>query len=615
MFGRNKKTGRSGAIGFVFLLVAMVAVIGLLGSAASASAATSPGQLYAFGLNDWGQLGNTDGALTAAAHPTPEPVALPGQNGSVTATAGGYGQTLIVTSSGQLFSFGENYYGQLGTSTNSGTASVNPVPTPVSMPSGSPPVTEVAAGGYFSLAVTSAGQLYSFGENELGELGRATNDSTTAPNPTPTLVDLPGASGPVTEVVAGTYFSLAVTSTGQLFAFGANDRGQLGSSVNNGVFTPNPTPTLVDLPSGSGAVTEVAAGGEFALVLTSSGQLFGFGANKYGQLASTIGNGITAANPTPESVILPGADGPVTQIAAGQDHSLVLTSTGQLYAFGDNQYGQLGRTANNGSTAANPTPTEVDLPGAIGPVIRVAAGADSSFALTSSGQLYSFGENRFGELGTTVNSGVEEAANPTPARVDFPAGTTIAGVGNGSLADHTLAVVSDLAITITSLPGGTLGTPYGAIAQASGGTAPYRWTADGLPPGLGIDSATGQITGTPTATPGSAVTLSVTDAKGTTASATLPITITVPAPSAPVASAGKPVTSAAGAPRCRVPKLKGRKLKAAKKKLKAADCKLGSVTRLKGATAKSGLVVSQNPRAGKKLTGGSKIAIKLTPHR
>ncbi len=63
---------------------------------------------------------------------------------------------------------------------------------------------------------------------------------------------------------------------------------------------------------------------------------------------------------------LPGATGQVTQIAAGGNHSLALTSTGQLYGFGDNEFGQLGNDTNSGSGEANPTPTPVVLAGADG---------------------------------------------------------------------------------------------------------------------------------------------------------------------------------------------------------------------------------------------------------
>ena len=62
---------------------------------------------------------------------------------------------------------------------------------------------------------------------------------------------------------------------------------------------------------------------------------------------------------------------------------------------------------------------------------------------------------------------------------------------------------------------------------------------------------------------------------------------------------------------CLVPKLKGKKLKSAKKKLKAGDCKLGKVKKLEGATAKTAKIVKQNPKAGKALSPGSKVSLKL----
>jgi hypothetical protein len=83
-------------------------------------------------------------------------------------------------------------------------------------------------------------------------------------------------------------------------------------------------------------------------------------------------------------------------------------------------------------------------------------------------------------------------------------------------------------------------------------------------------------------------------------------------PSANLPGAGPP-SSVVKAPQCLVPRLGAKKLVAARKVLKSADCKLGRVTKLKGATAKSGLVVSQNPQSGKKLAAGAKIAVKLVP--
>jgi alpha-tubulin suppressor-like RCC1 family protein len=62
-------------------------------------------------------------------------------------------------------------------------------------------------------------------------------------------------------------------------------------------------------------------------------------------------------------VSLPGESGPLTQIAAAYQDSLAVTSTGQLYAFGWNEYGQLGSATNNGTNNATPTPLLVGLHG------------------------------------------------------------------------------------------------------------------------------------------------------------------------------------------------------------------------------------------------------------
>ena len=137
---------------------------------------------------------------------------------------------------------------------------------------------------------------------------------------------------------------------------------------------------------------------------TSSGELYAFGNNKYGQLGNATNDKSEEPNPTPALVTLPGEVGPVTQVAAGGDHSLVLTATGQLYAFGDNKYGQLGNATNDKSEEPNPTPTFVTLPGASGQVTEIAAGRNFSLAVTSSGQLYAFGHNYSGQLGNATNN-------------------------------------------------------------------------------------------------------------------------------------------------------------------------------------------------------------------
>ncbi|HEY7256650.1 MAG TPA: putative Ig domain-containing protein [Solirubrobacterales bacterium] len=507
------------------LVALIVAAIGA-GMLPASAAASSAGQLYGFGLNQYGELGATATSGTESPNPTPALINLPGASDPVTEIAAGGYHSLALIASGQLYAFGENRFGQLGRTVNIETENPNPAPTVVTLPGASDPVTEIAAGLDHSLALTSSGHLYAFGKNKYGQLGTATNSGTENPNPTPTLVSLPGASGPVSKIAAGGNHSLALTASGQLYAFGENYYGELGNAVNSGTANPSPTPTLVTLPGASGPVTQIAAGAAHTLALTSSGQLYAFGENLFGELGRITNSGTSTPNPTPALVTLPGASGPVTRIAAGAYHTLALTSSGQLYAFGENQTGELGSATNNGSGTPNPTPALVTLSGASGPVAQIAAGAYHSLALTSGGQLLAFGSNIYGQLGNDTNSGTGNP-NPTPAPVGLPAGTTIDTIAPGPSANHTLAVIADLAVTSSALPSGQVGVPYGATASAEGGTAPYAWQASGLPAGLSIDPASGKIDGTPNDAGTAQVMLSVSDRFGITAkSAVIPLRIT-----------------------------------------------------------------------------------------
>ena len=289
------------------------------------------------------------------------------------------------------------------------------------------------------------------------------------------------------QVAAGQFHSLVLTASGQLFAFGLNSHGELGNPANNNVQTAN-SPTLVTLPGATGPPIQIAAGAGFSLVLTSTGQLFTFGQNTEGQLGNTTNIGNSSANPSPRLLALPGAIGPPVDIAAGTDHCLVVTSSGQVYAFGDDTFGESGSGASE--TQPNPSPTVVPLSPGSGPAIRVAAGNGSSIVLTALGQLYTFGTNRFGQLGVSTNAG-SATANSNPEQVMLPGSATIDTIAVGGEAQHALVVVADLAVDATALAAGTVGTAYAGSAQISGGAGPYHW----LPPASLLGCRSGLLAG------------------------------------------------------------------------------------------------------------------------
>lgn len=503
------------------------ALLGAFVLAPAATASAAAGQLYGFGENSAGQLASTVGNGSEAANPRPALLTLPGASGPVVQTAAGARFTLALTSSDQLYAFGSNQFGQLGVATGSGAPGANPTPRPITLPGETGRVAQLAAGASHSLVLTSAGELYTFGENQYGQLGRAANLGTQAANRTPERIGLPGATGQVVQVAAADEQSLALTSTGQLYAFGGNRYGELGNTTNVGTQIPNVTPTPVTFPGASGPVVQIAAGEEASLALTSTGQLYAFGGNRYGELGRTANVETPIPNPTPAPVALPASAGPVTAVAAGGFHSLVLTASGVIYAFGRNTDGQLGNALGVGGEQANATPAAVALPGTSAPAIGLAAGSAHSLAITASGDLYAFGSNLDGQLGRAANSGTT-TANPVPARVSLATGTTIDTVARGATADFTVAQAADLAVLSSLLPSGQVGVPYTLYAAAAGGVGGYTWSASGLPPGLSIDPASGLISGTPSAASTSGVVLHVADAFGVSATSA-PILLTIAA--------------------------------------------------------------------------------------
>ncbi|MDQ6746398.1 MAG: putative Ig domain-containing protein [Actinomycetota bacterium] len=525
-----------------FILATVIAV-------APAAAAVPAGAILGIGSNIQGQLGNPAFAGSPppentwppvyVAPPGPLPVLLPLSAGSAVEAAVGGNHSLVITSSGRLYAFGSNHWGELGSAVNCGSAATNATPAPVSLPGQLGTPTHVAAGFSVSLVVTSAGQLYSLGVNEDGP------DGSTAGAPAncqPRLVSLPGAVDPVNEVAAGSDHNLAVTSGDQLYAWGGNYGGQLGSTAGNGVVVSGPGPYLpqypparVRLPGQTGRVVQVAGGGWFSLALTATGQLYAFGDNESGQLGSPVNDGFhplgagpKAANPIPTLVSLPGLAGTITHISAGADHTLVVTSSGQLYAFGGNDFGQLGSSVNMHGlgpalSAPNPTPTLVRLPGEVGPVVQASAGNGYSLAVTASGQLYAFGNNTLGLFGPHASD--DQTPHPQPTLVAGGSGSTFDTAITIGKADHALLLVSDLRLTSGSLPVASVGSGYRATVGTAGGAAPVLRRARNLPRGLTFDVKRSIIRGRPHVAGTSRVVLSATDRYGIRTTRTYKLTV------------------------------------------------------------------------------------------
>lgn len=131
--------------------------------------------------------------------------------------------------------------------------------------------------------------------------------------------------------------------------------------------------------------------------------------------------------------------------------------------------------------------------------------------------------------GLTVNTAGVLSGTPTAPGTFTITATVVDATGSSATKSLTLVVASQLVITTTSLPAATVGSTYNRNINVSGGIKSYTWaiSAGALPPGLNLNTATGNISGVPT-TPGTfAFTIQVTDAVGTTATQNLSITVSV----------------------------------------------------------------------------------------
>ncbi|XP_063001245.1 protein RCC2 [Elgaria multicarinata webbii] len=141
----------------------------------------------------------------------------------------------------------------------------------------------------------------------------------------------------VRTVVSGpcSAHSLLITTEGKIWSWGRNDKGQLGHGDTKRVDAPKPIEVL-----GSEVVVSAACGRNHTLALTESGSVFAFGENKMGQLG--LGNQ-TDAVPSPTQIMYNGQ--PITKMACGAEFSMVMDCKGNLYSFGCPEYGQLGHNS------------------------------------------------------------------------------------------------------------------------------------------------------------------------------------------------------------------------------------------------------------------------------
>lgn len=339
---------------------------------------TTNGKVYAWGLNDSGQVGLPPPFSSSTYSSVPVVV-----NGidSAKAVAAGDGHSLALKTDGTVWGWGSNQYGQIATGNGPGSTNV---PAPVV---GLSNIVAIAASGIHSAALRGDGTVWTFGYNQNGALGDGTNISRSTP------VQVTGLSD-VKAIAAGGEHCIAVKNDGTVWTWGYNRIGQLGDGSVTTRLTPVKVNTLAN-------VNAVAAGGVHSAALKNDGSVWGWGDNQYGE----IGDGTNTFKLAPtQTTGLSGA----TALAAGGETTAAITSDGSLWTWGQNNHGQLGTGFPPFSRL---TPAQV--PG-LSNLSTLALGYTHIAAMRSNGNIWMWGSNQYGQVGDQGTSD-----RYAPVSIDF----------------------------------------------------------------------------------------------------------------------------------------------------------------------------------------------------
>lgn len=359
--GSDTITATVGAVKGSAKLIVKAPYSAISAGAEHSLALRADGSLWAWGGNLFGQLG--DGSLADKLEPT-----LVGSAKNWSALASGEFHSLALKSDGSLWSWGYNLNGQLG----DGAAGTNKsVPTQVGTLT---TWAAVAAGRAHSVALRKDGTLWAWGRNFNGQLG----DGTESDRSTPVQVRTSVTTEPKWSVIAtGSNHTVARDTDGNLWAWGQNTAGQLGTgSALNIVRAPGKIE--------GGPWVAVAAGQLHTLAIRADGALFSWGSNDRGQLGEP---GVQRAVPTRV-----GSETNWSVIAAGDLHSIAIKTDGTLWAWGANSEGQLG----DGTLIDRSLPVRITD---ARDWVRISAGTGHTLGLKSDGSLWSWGKNASGQLG------------------------------------------------------------------------------------------------------------------------------------------------------------------------------------------------------------------------
>jgi alpha-tubulin suppressor-like RCC1 family protein len=245
----------------------------------------------------------------------------------------------------------------------------------------------LAAGERHTLAIRENGSLWAWGANNAGQLGDGTTNVSTSPKQI--------SAGPWVAVTAGLDFSLGIKSDGSLWAWGDNSQGQMGDpALTSNQLSPRQIGIDKDWLG-------VSAGALHVVAIKKTGKAYGWGYNADAELG--IGN--TASPQRSPALVCPTANCQTTNfisVSGGANHTLALDDNGRIWGWGSNANGQLTSVA--GTTELQPVLISASISNRRWSSVE--AGHEHSSGL-SNGRIYTWGKNSHSQLGQGFTGGTQ----------------------------------------------------------------------------------------------------------------------------------------------------------------------------------------------------------------
>jgi alpha-tubulin suppressor-like RCC1 family protein len=321
------------------------------------------GSLWAWGQNDFGQLG--DGSIIGKNAPI--------QIGTATdwgiVSASQNNTTAAIKADGSLWTWGWNGNGQLG----DGSFINKSVPLRIGTDNN---WANVKLGGIHVVAIKTDGSLWAWGDNVYGQLG----DGSNIPKNTPVRV---GTDNNWLSVAVGGIHNIAIKTDGSLWAWGWNGNGQLGDVTN----VNRNTPVRIGIDTDWVSVT---AGTWHTMAIKTDGSLWAWGSNIYGELGNHFNNDVN----TPTRV---GISTDWANVKSNGFSTIAIKTDGSLWAWGFNFHGQLG----DGTNINRNMPVQI---GTATDWNSIGAGTLLNMAIKNDNSLWTWGNNFAGQLGDGTNT-------------------------------------------------------------------------------------------------------------------------------------------------------------------------------------------------------------------